>query len=179
MVGRLIGTVIGGFFLAVIASSIGAVIAKQRMVSVGGPTDDEVALVGILEPVVLESTATAFRGGSVLAWMGGVDLDLRRATLAPEGATVAARAIFGGGRVIVPADWDVDIRMIGILGGVGDARPRQDRPAGAPRLVLEGFALLGGFGIVSEKAEEGRIADPVPEAAPVKELVATAKNGRA
>ena len=40
------------------------------------------------------------------------------------------------------------------LGGVGDARPRIDRPADAPTLSIRGWALFGGFGIASEEPKE-------------------------
>ena len=90
--------------------------------STGGPDSDEVALAAIFDSVDLESRATSFRGGSLLCWFGGGTVDLRGATLDPAGARLTIRAIFGGGLLVVPDDWQVDLKVIGIMGGVGDSR---------------------------------------------------------
>lgn len=156
MVGRLIRWIIGGFILTTIGSMVAAGVAKGRVASEGTPESDEIALAAILDSVTLESRARSFRGGSLLAWFGGIDLDLRQATLDPAGAHLTVRAIFGGGRLLVPAEWNVEVRMMAIFGGVGDARPPMRRPADAPRLVVDGFVLFGGFGIDSRKVEDVR-----------------------
>ena len=76
-------------------------------------------------------------------------LDLRGATLDPAGATLRASAMFGGGLLVVPETWNVETRIVGI-GGVGDGRPKVERPADAPTLRFEGTAIFGGWGISSE-----------------------------
>ncbi len=43
----------------------------------------------------------------------------------------------------------MDLQVVGILGGAGDARPAMGRLADAPRLVIDGFAALGGVGVTS------------------------------
>ena len=58
----------------------------------------------VFDGVQLASRATAFRGRSMLAWYGGVNADLREATLAPE-AQLSVTALFGGVSLRVPADW--------------------------------------------------------------------------
>jgi iron-sulfur cluster assembly accessory protein len=85
---------------------------------------------------------------SVLVDAASAD-NLRGATLDPAGAHLTIRAIFGGGLLVVPDDWQVDLRVIGIMGGVGDGRDARGRQADGPRLVVDGFALFGGFGITS------------------------------
>ena len=56
---------------------------KRALPSRGDAESDEVALVAIFDGVKLESRSQAFRGGSMLAWFGGVAVDLREAQLAP------------------------------------------------------------------------------------------------
>ena len=137
------------------AAQLGAARAKRDAPALPDPADDEIDLAAVFESVDFHSTATAFRGGTVLTWFGGGNLDLRDAALDPMGARLDVRAIFGGGTILVPEEWDVTTRVLGI-GGVGDARTRAARPAGAPRLEIEGFALFGGFGVMSElPAREG------------------------
>jgi len=80
-------------------------------------------------------------------------VDLRHATLDPAGATIAVNALFGGGNLLVPENWNVETRVAGI-GGIGDARPKRDRSPDAPTLRVEGVAIFGGWGITSESQDE-------------------------
>ena len=148
VIGRLVSMVIG---LVVVTAAVGAVAAraaKERIIRREDPAADDVALAAIFEPLAFRSTAHRFRGGSVDTWYGGGILDLRDATLDPAGATLSVRAIFGGGQIVVPDDWQVDARVVG-FGGVGDSRPKIDRGPDAPRLTIEGFVLFGGYGVSS------------------------------
>lgn len=153
MIGRLIRLVFGGFFLALTSAIVGAAVGRRRIPSVGTEEDNEVALAAILSPVEFESHATAFRGGSVLLWFGGGDVDLRGVMLDPAGARLTVRAIFGGGRLIVPETWNVDLRMRAIFGGSSDVRPAFERAPDAPHLVVDGLTLFGGLAIFSSKPE--------------------------
>jgi hypothetical protein len=154
---RFFRLVLGASFLALMATIVGAVVAKRRVTSVGMDTDDEVALVAIFEPLEFESHALAFRGGTVLLWFGGGDLDLRGVRLDPGGARLTIRTIFGGGRLLVPEGWDVELRVRAIFGGVGDARPAFERAPDAPHLLVDGLAIFGGFGILSAKSGRGAL----------------------
>ncbi len=153
MIGRLIRLTLGAFLLSTIGAAIAALVLKQRTPSVGTPDSDEIALVTIFEPLAFVSTAKAFRGGSLVCWYGGGDLDLREATLDPSGADLEVRLVFGGGRLLVPEEWDVDLHVTSIVGGVGDMREARTRPADAPRLTVSGIIFFGGLGIDSSKPE--------------------------
>ena len=150
--GRLIGGLIRLAFTAWIAFFVGALAyaaSKRRQVP-PRPSEDsnEIALAATFEPLEFRSTAPAFRGGTVECWFGGGEVDLSGATLDAAGATLRATAVFGGGSLIVPDGWQVDNRVVGIFGGVGDGRGDAPEPD-APTLVLEGVAIFGGWGIVS------------------------------
>ena len=93
--------VIGGF-------SAAAAVAKRALPSRGGEESDELGLVAIFDGIDLENRASAFAGGSALAWFGGISLDLREATLAPSGARLSVHAVFGGVAVRVPAGWRLE-----------------------------------------------------------------------
>jgi len=141
------------FWLSSAVGALAALAARRRVVPVDDPEANEVHLAAILGPLMFESTAPAFRGGRLDCWYGGGVVDLRRATLDPAGATVRVRAIFGGGQIVVPAEWRVTTSVIG-LGGIGDTRGRGEQASDAPTLSIEGFVLFGGFGIQSELSEE-------------------------
>jgi predicted membrane protein len=151
--GRLIRWTIGGLIVTMGSLLAGAAVAKRRIPSVGNAESNEVALTAILEPLEFESHSTAFRGGSLLTWFGGGDLDLRGVRLDPAGATLTVRTLFGGGRLLVPESWNVDLRVVAIFGGSADVRPAYDRAPDAPTLIVDGVAIFGGFAIMSSKPE--------------------------
>jgi hypothetical protein len=150
---RLIGLLIGGTILAAIGAAMAAMSIKRSTTPKHDPEADEVRLVAIFGPLAFRSRARAFRGGTIDCWFGGGLIDLRDATLDPAGATLEVKTIFGGAQLVVPADWQVTTRVVG-LGGAGDGRPAMDRPADAPRLTIEGVAAFGGIGVTSELSEE-------------------------
>jgi predicted membrane protein len=93
-------------------------------------------------------TSQNFQGGNVSANFGGVKLDLTQAKLSGSGATLDARAFLGGIDIVVPEEWDVDVNVSAFLGGVADERSRPGtHTSGAPSLVINGSATLGGISI--------------------------------
>jgi hypothetical protein len=83
---------------------------------------------------------------------GGGTIDLRGATLHPDGAHLRTTTMFGGGQILVPTSWVVETAIVG-LGGVGDVRGPEaatvESDPTAPRLVVDGVVAFGGFGIMS------------------------------
>jgi hypothetical protein len=150
---RLTAVFTGGLMLASVLGAIAARAAKQRIVQVDDPDADEVRLAAIFEPISFRSTASSFRGGTVDCWYGGGVIDLRGATLDPAGARLQVRAILGGAQILIPETWPVSTKVVGI-GGVGDGRPRVERLPDAPQLSIEGVALFGGFGVMSEISDD-------------------------
>ena len=153
MLGRLFRLVIISWFIGMIAAAFAALSLKRRLNPTLDEGADEITAVAIFGPLAFHSTSKAFRGGEVECWYGGGVIDLRDAELAPEGATLRVRAIFGGGQILVPASWKVVSRVTG-LGGIQDIRAAQGHAAIDPELVIEGMLIAGGFAVSSEMAEE-------------------------
>jgi hypothetical protein len=153
MLGRLFRLVIISWFVGMIAAAFAALSVKRRLTPTLDESADEITAVAIFGPLAFHSTSQAFRGGEVECWYGGGVIDLRDAQLAPEGATLRVRAIFGGGQIVVPASWKVMSRVTG-LGGIQDIREAQGHAAIDPELVIEGMLIAGGFAVSSEVAEE-------------------------
>ena len=146
---RLIRLVVIGWIASMI---VGAIAAMQTKRTIGPDTDesaDEFTASAIFGPLAYRSTAKHLREGRLECWYGGGVLDLRDAALAPDGATLRVRAVFGGGQILVPADWRVVTSIRG-LGGIQDMRPAQGRPDDAPELSIEGLVFAGGFAVMSE-----------------------------
>jgi hypothetical protein len=146
---RIIRLVFISWVASMIVGAIAAMRAKRRI----GPTTDEsaddIVAAAIFAPLDYHSTARALRGGTLELWYGGGVLDLRDATLAPEGATLHVRAIMGGGQILVPADWRVVSNVRG-MGGIQDVREAKGDAPDAPILTIDGLLIAGGLVVMSE-----------------------------
>jgi hypothetical protein len=154
LLGRL-ALVLLGFYAGLLAA---AALFKRVLPSQGDAESDEVALVAIMGGVELESHARAFRGGSMLAWFGGIATDLRQAELAPN-ARLTIGALFGGVDVKVPPTWRIESTGRAFAGGVSDDVPVPDDPE-APTIVIESTAVLGGVSIRAS-AHESETERPI------------------
>jgi hypothetical protein len=149
IIGRIVGLTVVGVAGTMVAGVVAAMAAKQRIEPTTDASADEITVASIFGPLTFKSTAEHFRGGTVECWYGGGILDLREATLAPEGATLRLKAVFGGGQIVVPPSWQVVTHVSGI-GGMNDARPAVDAAADSPTLTIEGTVIFGGFQVTSE-----------------------------
>jgi hypothetical protein len=127
-----------------------AAFVRRAVPSRGDEESDELALVAVWNGIELKSRAKAFKGGSMLAWWGGIEADLRDAQLAP-GARLSTSTLFGGIQIEVPPSWRVESNVKAIAGGVDARTPAQDDPD-APVLTLDGMALFGGIAVSAEAA---------------------------
>lgn len=152
LIGRGVGLLLGAFTVVSVAGAVVAAFARTRLPKVDEAGANEIHLAAVFEPLAFASTASAFRGGSIDTWYGGGLIDLRNAVLDPAGARLMVRAVFGGAQIAVPDDWCVVSEVRG-LGGVGDERPERERPYDAPRLIIGGTVVFGGFGITTELPE--------------------------
>jgi predicted membrane protein len=116
-----------------------------------GHDQDLVRTTAFLSGSELATQSNAFRGAVLTAIMGGVELDMRHATLAPDGAEVDATAILGGVDLIIPREWRVTVRGTPILGGVSNRAEGTSLPDDAPRLRVDALAILGGVEIKHDK----------------------------
>jgi hypothetical protein len=137
---------VGGFMAAAAA-------VKHVLPSRGDAESDEVALMAVFDGKDLRSEAKAFRGGSMFAWYGGIEADLREAELAPGGARLSVGALFGGVSLRVPRGWRVEKDVRTIAGGVA-VSGEDPEDLDAPTLSIDGYALCGGIA-VSRKPSEG------------------------
>jgi len=122
-----------------------AAFVKRAVPSRGHEESDEVALMAVFDGIELESRARAFKGGSMVAWFGGIEVDLGRAELAAEGARLSVHALFGGIEITVQRGWRVESEVKALLGGVQTPARGDDQDEGAPVLTVTGLAVLGGI----------------------------------
>jgi len=86
--------------------------------------------------------AKNFRGGDLVACMGGFDVDLRDADIEGSEATINVNCFMGGGVIRVPETWAVSMRVAAFMGG--HSLKAREGPQPTKTLVVKGFAIMGG-----------------------------------
>jgi hypothetical protein len=108
-------------------------------------TNSTMSAVAILGAVTRGNNSRAFRAANLLAFMGGCEIDLRKAAINGE-AIIDVFAMWGGIEIRVPEDWTVSSQVVPLMGGVED-KTRPPQGATAHRLTLRGLAFMGGIEI--------------------------------
>jgi hypothetical protein len=113
--------------------------------------------------IELESRATTFRGGSMVAWFGGIVTSTSaRPELAPGARLSAGTTLFGGHRAVTdaPPGWRVESSAKALMGRGKDARgpPAADDPE-AP-VLQRSTALRSAARIAVWRGTRGRPARP-------------------
>lgn len=109
--------------------------------AVDGSPDQVVDVVAILGGVERRITTPDFRGGEITAVMGGCALDLRESSILKE-AVLNVFTIWGGINIKVPPDWTVVLNGTPVMGGFSEKTI--SAPDGNKRLVITGYAIMGG-----------------------------------
>ena len=90
-----------------------------------------------------------FRGGDIVSFMGGSEIDLTQADFQGR-IKIDTTNIFGGTKLIVPPTWDVQSDMVAIFGGVDDKRQISGVKLDPNKvLILDGTCMFGGIEIKS------------------------------
>ena len=156
---RFIGKLIKYTLIFNVMALISGVIVKQLVQSEGDESTDEFTLATVMFGNHFASKAEALRKGSLVTFMGGVELDLTAATLSP-GATLDLLTIMGGVDVRVPPHWRVEVTDDVIAGDSQVTLDGQnDLPAEAPVLKVTARTIMGGLGITNQPK---RTTSPTP-----------------
>ena len=111
-----------------------------------GDPDSIISAIAVLGGVVRKCNCKDFQGGELTAIMGGCEIDLREADIQSEEAVINTFAWWGGIEIKVPEDWTVISKGFPLMGGFVDTtRPHREGPK--KRLVIQGFAIMGGVEI--------------------------------
>ncbi len=122
----------------------------SRKMTTGGEYSDDFKIAVIFGGKRFHSIAGALKSGSAVAALGGLEIDLRDATVDPMGADLELTAALGGVRVFVPRDWAVDVDTDAQMGGVDiDVTPSEKLPEDAPRLRIHVITRAGGVAVTA------------------------------
>lgn len=89
-----------------------------------------------------------FRGGDVVCIFGGAEINLLHADI-QKPIVLDMVQIFGGAKLIIPADWQVRSEAVVFFGGIEDKRPQQSSFNPDKVIILKGTTLFGGLEIKS------------------------------
>lgn len=96
------------------------------------------------EQVILDPV---FKGGSIDVTFGGMELDLRRTSLAEGDTFLYVKTTFGGVEITAPDNWNIEIRSKAVLGGVSDSRDKNIEKDLTRKLIIVANNTLGGIEI--------------------------------
>ena len=107
---------------------------------------DVTSVFGGVKKNVLTKT---FKGGDIVSFMGGSEIDLTQADFTGT-VKIDTTNIFGGTKLIVPPNWDVQCDVTAIFGGVDDKRQISGVNVDTNKiLILDGTCMFGGIEIRS------------------------------
>ena len=88
------------------------------------------------------------KGGRATSIFGGIEYDLRKARLSPNGAYIDTICVFGGCGIKVPLEWNVRNEVTTIFGAFTDKRGdtfQNTQYDPEKTLVIKGITIFGGF----------------------------------
>lgn len=90
-------------------------------------------------------TTKNFKGGSLTAVFGGSNIDITMSDMQQPTAEIDIFYMFGGSKIRVPKDWQVDLRVTNVFGGMSDKRIMSDANINSEkRLIIKGLVIFGG-----------------------------------
>lgn len=139
--------------LALVAIGIHIILRKKSTTSDLNTSDPEesdliedTAIFGGGDKVI---TSHNFRGGSLTAIFGGSNIDLTTSKLSPRSARIEIFCLFGGTKIRVPQDWNVEIGTTSIFGATADKRVIKDDIEHTEKLYIKGLVVFGGAEIIN------------------------------
>lgn len=128
--------------LVTLAVPVIAQLVKRLVPEHGDERSDHFQIVCLMQGRHWRSEAPNLRSGTIVTVAGGVEVDLREAAIAPEGAHLRVTTLMGGVDIRVPEDWHVRLEGRALM-GANDLVRLSDRP-GRPDLTVDCVTVMGG-----------------------------------
>jgi hypothetical protein len=135
-----------GFGLYLVGSVAAAIAVRSLVPEFGGEHDEVFSVVSSMSGREFRSSADPLRSGTVTAFMGGAEIDLRRATIVDD-SQLTLRALMGGIDVLVPDSWRVEVTDSTFMGGIVNRTDPDGIGDDAPILVIDATITMGGIEI--------------------------------
>ena len=126
-----------------------AVQSTDVITSDGSTTQEtELDIVSIFAGVKKRVLSKQFRGGDIVCVFGGAEINLTNADFVSP-VVLDVTMIFGGTKLIVPANWELRSEVAAIFGGVDDKRPQPTISVPEKTIILKGTLMFGGIEVNS------------------------------
>ena len=114
-----------------------------------GSAEDYIDSTSIFGGVRRTILSKDFKGGEVVSFLGGTELNLSQADI--NGVVILdVTQVMGGTKIIVPSHWDIKSELVTVFGGIEDKRNVQTTALQPNKvLVLKGTSVFGGIDIRS------------------------------
>ncbi|HET6226823.1 MAG TPA: LiaF domain-containing protein [Bacteroidia bacterium] len=127
--------------------------AKEAYYSPFTETDSEDVIDGVafMSGIKKKIISKQFKGGDITVIFGGGELDFTQADIKDK-ATLEVTQIFGGTKLLVPANWEIKSETVSIFGSIEDKRMARPTTLGdepSKVLILRGTTVFGGIEIKS------------------------------
>ena len=110
--------------------------------------ETEIDIVSIFSGVKKRVLSKQFKGGDITCVFGGAELNLTNADFISP-VVLDVTMIFGGTKLIVPANWELRSEVAAIFGGIDDKRPQPTSSVPEKTIVLKGTLMFGGVEVNS------------------------------
>lgn len=118
------------------------------ILTMDGGDDDYFDMTAVFGGAKRKVFSKSFKGGQSTCVFGGTEIDLSQADI--NGTIVIDTVqLFGGTKIIIPANWQLKSDITAVLGGVDDKRSTPTSFSPEKKVVLTGFAMFGGVEIKS------------------------------
>jgi len=94
-------------------------------------------------------TTRNFKGGTLTAIFGGSNIDLTSSQITDQHAVIDVFYMFGGSKIRVPQDWQVDLQVTNIFGAISDKRKFTENQQDTKKLIIKGLIVFGGSEITN------------------------------
>ena len=121
---------------------------KSRWEQAASDRNDSIDATAVFGGVKKNILNKNFKGGDVTTFMGGAEINLMQADFNNK-IKLDCFNMFGGTKLIIPPDWDVQSDVVTIFGGIEDKRPPASNTNTDKVLYLDGTCIFGGIEIRS------------------------------
>jgi len=125
--------------------------AKYRKAYAANDTSDEdyIDVVSVLGGIKKNILSKNFKGGEVISFLGGTELNLSQADINGR-VVLELTQVLGGTKLIIPPHWDIKPELVSVFGSIDDKRSLENVIIDHSKvLVLRGTSVLGGIDIRS------------------------------
>lgn len=129
------------FVLIVVGIRI--IFGSQKKVETDAKPADYTNTTAIFGASEVSSSSKQYKGGIMTALFGGAKIDLTKAKI-EDTAVIDVNVAFGGGDIIIPENWIVNVDVLPIFGGVGN---HSKVPDDGKVLIVRGIVAFGGVEI--------------------------------